>query len=92
MQKTVNDDEIVTSVPEESDPVDDETGEDEDNTTKVARVHQMLTRFLLSGFICCMDRIRYVSERCPIPIDSDKRHSTVFNIENMRNGYKGKVL
>ncbi|GFV47260.1 uncharacterized protein TNCV_4829161 [Trichonephila clavipes] len=36
MQKTVNfkmlnDDEIVTSVQEESDPVDDETDEDEDN-------------------------------------------------------------
>ncbi|PRD34021.1 UNVERIFIED_CONTAM: hypothetical protein NCL1_15866 [Trichonephila clavipes] len=43
----LNDDEIVTSVQEESDPVDDETDEDEDNhNTKVARVHQMLTRFL----------------------------------------------
>ncbi|PRD23147.1 UNVERIFIED_CONTAM: hypothetical protein NCL1_47200 [Trichonephila clavipes] len=35
----LNDDEIVTSVQEESNPVDDETVEDEDNTTKVARVH-----------------------------------------------------
>ncbi|GFV48801.1 uncharacterized protein TNCV_1723181 [Trichonephila clavipes] len=43
----LNDDEIVTSVQEESDPVDDKMDEDEDNrTTKVARVHQMLTRFL----------------------------------------------
>ncbi|GFW80936.1 uncharacterized protein TNCV_3780151 [Trichonephila clavipes] len=42
----LNDDEIVTSVQEESDPLDDETDEEEDNTTKVARVHQMLTRFL----------------------------------------------
>ncbi|GFT26043.1 uncharacterized protein TNCV_2332341 [Trichonephila clavipes] len=42
----LNDDEIVTSVQEESNPVDDETVEDEDNTTKVARVHQMLTHFL----------------------------------------------
>ncbi|GFX16297.1 hypothetical protein TNCV_4705501 [Trichonephila clavipes] len=41
----LNDDEIVTSVQEESDPVDDETDEDANNTTKVARVHQMLTRF-----------------------------------------------
>ncbi|PRD31510.1 UNVERIFIED_CONTAM: hypothetical protein NCL1_23324 [Trichonephila clavipes] len=42
----LNYDEIVTSVQEESDPVDDEMDEDEDNTTKVARVHQMLTHFL----------------------------------------------
>ncbi|GFU80338.1 uncharacterized protein TNCV_3521131 [Trichonephila clavipes] len=42
----LSDDEIVTSVQEESDPVGDETDEDEDNKTKVARVHQMLTRFL----------------------------------------------
>ncbi|GFU75012.1 uncharacterized protein TNCV_3752631 [Trichonephila clavipes] len=42
----LNDDEIVTSVLEESDPVDDEWDGDEDNTTEVARVHQMLTRFL----------------------------------------------
>ncbi|GFX02919.1 uncharacterized protein TNCV_4439011 [Trichonephila clavipes] len=42
----LNDDEIVTSVQEESDPIDDETDEDEDNTTKVARVHEMLTCFL----------------------------------------------
>ncbi|PRD31681.1 UNVERIFIED_CONTAM: hypothetical protein NCL1_22887 [Trichonephila clavipes] len=41
-----NDDEIVTSVQEESDPVGHETDEDEENTTKVARVHQMLTRIL----------------------------------------------
>ncbi|GFV17093.1 hypothetical protein TNCV_3632571 [Trichonephila clavipes] len=43
----LNDDEIVTSVQEESVLVDDETDEDEDiNNTKVARVHQMMTRFL----------------------------------------------
>ncbi|GFW27793.1 uncharacterized protein TNCV_766741 [Trichonephila clavipes] len=30
----LNDDEIVTSVQEESDPVDDETDEDEDNNNK----------------------------------------------------------
>ncbi|GFT17101.1 uncharacterized protein TNCV_4738291 [Trichonephila clavipes] len=43
----LNDDEIVTFVQEESDPVDDETDEDVDSTTtKVARVHQMLTCFL----------------------------------------------
>ncbi|GFW60999.1 uncharacterized protein TNCV_4872091 [Trichonephila clavipes] len=43
----LNDDEIVTSVQEELDSVDDETDKDEDKKTKVARVHQMLTRFLL---------------------------------------------
>ncbi|GFU42804.1 uncharacterized protein TNCV_3139891 [Trichonephila clavipes] len=42
----LNDGEIVTSVQELSDPVDDEMDEDEDNITKVARVHLMLTRFL----------------------------------------------
>ncbi|GFV44257.1 uncharacterized protein TNCV_754651 [Trichonephila clavipes] len=39
----LNDDEIVTSIP---DPFDDETDEYKDNTTRVARVHQMLTCFL----------------------------------------------
>ncbi|GFX90904.1 hypothetical protein TNCV_3167351 [Trichonephila clavipes] len=38
--------EIVTFVKEVSEPVDVKTDEDEDNTTKVAMVHQMLTRFL----------------------------------------------
>ncbi|GFV03716.1 uncharacterized protein TNCV_1876641 [Trichonephila clavipes] len=37
----LNDDKIVTSVQEESNHVDDETDEDEDNTTNVARVHEM---------------------------------------------------
>ncbi|GFT53218.1 hypothetical protein TNCV_4233151 [Trichonephila clavipes] len=40
----LHDDEIVTSVQEESDPVDDETDEDEDNNNN--EVYQMLTRFL----------------------------------------------
>ncbi|GFT78493.1 hypothetical protein TNCV_2193381 [Trichonephila clavipes] len=35
-------------VQEGSDPVDDETDEDETTTTKVARVHQMLKRFRIS--------------------------------------------
>ncbi|GFV99355.1 uncharacterized protein TNCV_1513271 [Trichonephila clavipes] len=34
----VNDDEIVTSVQEESDPVDDETDEDEDNNKESSKV------------------------------------------------------
>ncbi|PRD29668.1 UNVERIFIED_CONTAM: hypothetical protein NCL1_28656 [Trichonephila clavipes] len=42
----LNDDEIVTSVQEESDPLDDETDEDEDNNNESSTVHQMLTRFL----------------------------------------------
>ncbi|GFU31712.1 uncharacterized protein TNCV_1175951 [Trichonephila clavipes] len=41
MQKTgfqmLNDDEIVTSVQEESDPVDDETDQDEDNNTESSK-------------------------------------------------------
>ncbi|GFY06808.1 uncharacterized protein TNCV_482131 [Trichonephila clavipes] len=37
-------DEIVTSVQEESDPVDDETDEDEGNNIESSK--QMLTRFL----------------------------------------------
>ncbi|GFV88762.1 hypothetical protein TNCV_3355141 [Trichonephila clavipes] len=41
----LNDDEIVTSVQAESDPVDNETDEDEDNNNE-AKVHQMLARFL----------------------------------------------
>ncbi|GFY30846.1 uncharacterized protein TNCV_3120061 [Trichonephila clavipes] len=45
----LNDDEIVTSVQEESDPVDYRTDEDEDNTTKVARVHQVLI-FVRQGY------------------------------------------
>ncbi|GFY21213.1 hypothetical protein TNCV_3992571 [Trichonephila clavipes] len=42
----LNDDEIVASMQEESDPVDDEIHKDEENTTKIARVNQILTRFL----------------------------------------------
>ncbi|GFU91989.1 hypothetical protein TNCV_192381 [Trichonephila clavipes] len=41
----LNDDEIGTYVQEESDPIDDET-EDEDNNNEVARVSQGLTCFL----------------------------------------------
>ncbi|PRD32935.1 UNVERIFIED_CONTAM: hypothetical protein NCL1_18958 [Trichonephila clavipes] len=70
-----NDEEIVTSMQKESDPVDDETDEDEDNN--------------MSGFIHCMDSIR-LSERCPIPIDSDKRRSTVHVIENGMDTHGGK--
>ncbi|GFV64192.1 hypothetical protein TNCV_1806901 [Trichonephila clavipes] len=55
----LNDEEMVTSVQEESDPVNDQTDEDEDNTTKVARVHQMLSRFL------AMEWFEQKSDCCP---------------------------
>ncbi|PRD29644.1 UNVERIFIED_CONTAM: hypothetical protein NCL1_28771 [Trichonephila clavipes] len=47
----LNDDEIVTSVQEESDPVDDETDEDEDNTTNcpVSYTGWITFGFRLSG-------------------------------------------
>ncbi|GFT60495.1 hypothetical protein TNCV_1966061 [Trichonephila clavipes] len=103
MQKTefqmLNDDEIMTSVQEESNPVDDETDEEEDNNESSKgpsnadafsnqspcgekmkvynNVHVIIFNIrIVSGFICCMDLIR-LSERCPVPIDSDKRRSTV---------------
>ncbi|GFW67741.1 hypothetical protein TNCV_3870721 [Trichonephila clavipes] len=64
MQKTgfqmLNDDEIVTSVQEESDPVDDETDEDKDNNNdESSKGSSNSGPFLLSGFIYCMGRIRY---------------------------------
>ncbi|GFV72840.1 uncharacterized protein TNCV_1325511 [Trichonephila clavipes] len=47
--KLLNDDEILSSLQEESNHVDDEVDKDQriTTTTKVARVHQMLTCFLL---------------------------------------------
>ncbi|GFX51834.1 hypothetical protein TNCV_5015361 [Trichonephila clavipes] len=42
----LNDDEIVISVQEESDSVEDETDEERRTATKIAGVHQMLTCFL----------------------------------------------
>ncbi|GFV11772.1 hypothetical protein TNCV_977611 [Trichonephila clavipes] len=48
----LNDDEIVTSVQEESDVAGDETDEDEDNNTmKIARVHEMLTHLPTRGLL-----------------------------------------
>ncbi|GFY11229.1 hypothetical protein TNCV_4472151 [Trichonephila clavipes] len=50
MKKTglqiLNNDQIVTSVQEESDPVEDEMGEDEDNNNESSKGPLMLTRFL----------------------------------------------
>ncbi|GFW60509.1 uncharacterized protein TNCV_568571 [Trichonephila clavipes] len=65
----LNDDEIVTSVQEESDPVDDETDEDENNTTKWPVSY---TAWIAFDF--------RLSERYPVPTDSDKRRSTVFGL------------
>ncbi|GFT23376.1 hypothetical protein TNCV_2016531 [Trichonephila clavipes] len=80
----LNDDEIVTSVQEESDPVDDETDENEDNNNNesskgpsnadaffTVRFHILHESHLVFGYP--NDR---VSKRCPVPIDSDKRRST----------------
>ncbi|GFT17260.1 hypothetical protein TNCV_4805881 [Trichonephila clavipes] len=41
----LNDDEIMTSVQEESNPVDDKMDDDEDKNNERRKVHQMLTRF-----------------------------------------------
>ncbi|GFT79957.1 hypothetical protein TNCV_4598411 [Trichonephila clavipes] len=53
-------------------------------STTAAQENQRLcsenTMYNVSGFIYCMDRIR-LSERCPVPIDSDKRPSTVLKYE-----------
>ncbi|GFW27666.1 uncharacterized protein TNCV_765481 [Trichonephila clavipes] len=86
----LNDDEIVTSVQEESDPVDDETDEDEYNNesskgpskadafsaletaVKCVRFHILYGSHSVFGY-----PNNHVSERCPIPIDSHKRRSTV---------------
>ncbi|GFU62765.1 hypothetical protein TNCV_92531 [Trichonephila clavipes] len=65
MQKTgfqmLNDNEIVTSVQEESDPVDDKMEEDEDNNNKkvVRFPHVMIFNIrIVSGFIYFIDRIQ----------------------------------
>ncbi|GFW69545.1 uncharacterized protein TNCV_488911 [Trichonephila clavipes] len=73
----LKDDKIVVSVREESDPVDDEADEDKDNNNKqVADV-----RFhILHGSHSVFDYPNNcVSEWCPVPIDSDKRRSTVYD-------------
>ncbi|GFV89671.1 hypothetical protein TNCV_1576441 [Trichonephila clavipes] len=62
----LNNDEIVTSVQEESDSDDDETDEDEDNNN-----------YLVSYIVWIAFGFR-LSERCSVPIDSDKQLSTVY--------------
>ncbi|GFX17360.1 hypothetical protein TNCV_3553631 [Trichonephila clavipes] len=83
----LNDDEIVTSVQEESNPVNDEADEDEDNnnnnesskgpssadacsaleTARNVRFHMMHGSHSVCGYMN-----NHVSERCRVPIDSDK--------------------
>ncbi|GFV18480.1 hypothetical protein TNCV_4469161 [Trichonephila clavipes] len=60
----LKDGEIVTSVQEESDPVDDETDEAEDNNNESRRVFGYPNN--------------RVSKRWPVPIGSDKRRSTAY--------------
>ncbi|GFX30811.1 uncharacterized protein TNCV_656971 [Trichonephila clavipes] len=116
----LNDEEIVTSVHEESDPVDDEMDEDEDNNNnessksssnadtfsasktamewyeqqseccptqplllKRMRDVAAKNKLLFSPIRCPVSYTAWMafgfwlSERCPAPIDSDKRRSTV---------------
>ncbi|GFV38599.1 hypothetical protein TNCV_132381 [Trichonephila clavipes] len=62
----LNDDEIVASVQAESNLVDDETDEDD------------VPFHILHGWHSVFGYLNnHVSERCPVPIDSDKRRSTV---------------
>ncbi|GFX15215.1 uncharacterized protein TNCV_2709201 [Trichonephila clavipes] len=82
----LKDDEIVTSVQEESSPLDDETDEDQDNSNESSEDPSNANAFSAlevwfhilhgsqSGFGYPNNRI---FERCPVPIDSDKRRSTV---------------
>ncbi|PRD32878.1 UNVERIFIED_CONTAM: hypothetical protein NCL1_19142 [Trichonephila clavipes] len=61
---------MMTSVQEDSDTVHDETDEDEDNNNESGKVSY--TSWIAFGF--------RLSERCPVPIDSDKRRSIVNSI------------
>ncbi|GFU51927.1 uncharacterized protein TNCV_3734321 [Trichonephila clavipes] len=59
----LNDDEIVTSVPAESDPVDDETDEDEDNNNETNKVPSIAGAF--SVLETAMEWYEQQSECCP---------------------------
>ncbi|GFV55626.1 hypothetical protein TNCV_1821131 [Trichonephila clavipes] len=54
----LNDDEIVTFVQEESDPVDDETDKEEDNNNNNEN-KSTSNGDSFSAFIYCIDRIRF---------------------------------
>ncbi|PRD22940.1 UNVERIFIED_CONTAM: hypothetical protein NCL1_47738 [Trichonephila clavipes] len=65
----LNNDEILTFVQEESNPVDDKTDEDEDNINN----EMYIQHGSHSAFGYPNNR---QSERCPVPIDSDKRRAS----------------
>ncbi|GFV64513.1 hypothetical protein TNCV_1042871 [Trichonephila clavipes] len=91
----LNDDEIVTYVQEEFDPDDDATDEDEDNSNNESSKDPS-NADALSALETAMGCVRFpilhgshsvfgypkyhVSERCQVPIDSDKRLLTVYNL------------
>ncbi|GFV26195.1 hypothetical protein TNCV_3149951 [Trichonephila clavipes] len=105
MQKTgfqiLNDDGIVTSLQEVSNPVDHETDDDEDNNNnnESSKAPSNADSFSAlrqlwrgSGLIYCMDRFR-LSEQSRIrtvsdPIDSGKRRSNVSEKKFVFYGYK----
>ncbi|GFU01663.1 hypothetical protein TNCV_1522041 [Trichonephila clavipes] len=62
----LNDDEIVTSVQEESNPVDDETGEDDDNNNESNKGPSNADAF--SALETAMEWYEQQSENCPIQI------------------------
>ncbi|GFV99120.1 hypothetical protein TNCV_1510961 [Trichonephila clavipes] len=83
--------EIVTSVQEDSEPVDDETDEDDDNNkSSKGPSNADVFSVLQTTMACVRFHILHgshsvfgypnnrLSEGCPVPIDSDKRHSTVY--------------
>ncbi|GFV70980.1 uncharacterized protein TNCV_2355241 [Trichonephila clavipes] len=119
----LNDDKIVTSVQKESDPVDDETDEDENNNgsskglsnadafseletamewyeqqSEPCPTHLLLLK-RIRGIAakkrrCTMCPVSYtawiafgfrLSVRYPVPIDSDKQHSTVWGSGNLQS-------
>ncbi|GFV91283.1 hypothetical protein TNCV_898021 [Trichonephila clavipes] len=59
----LNDDEIVTSVQEESDPVNDETDEDEDNNNESSKCPSNADT--LSALETAMEWDEQQSEHCP---------------------------
>ncbi|GFW13057.1 uncharacterized protein TNCV_3329891 [Trichonephila clavipes] len=81
-----NDDEIVTSVQEESDPGDDETDEDEDNDNEISKGPSNANAF--SAFETAMEWYEQQSECCPTQLlllkrirnlAAEKRRCTVKN-------------
>ncbi|GFX52591.1 uncharacterized protein TNCV_4326061 [Trichonephila clavipes] len=76
MQKTefqmLNDDEIVTSVQKESNPVDDETGEDEDNNNNESSKDQS-NADAFSALETAMEWYEQQSEWCPTQLTLLKR-------------------